>query len=237
MKGLIYKDIIVNKINFISMGIIIIYIIISLTVFTSLGVNDEIQSFIFTSVLGGLFALNFAFPSCPLESSNEDSKTKWNSYAMALPGGIKRIILEKYMLVLICQLLAVVLSFILIFSCSAIFDFDSFETKMLIMWMMLLVGIMLISLAFIMPFILRSKTGVTQIIAGCIVISLFIGIYAYIALGDISFFTQKDLFLKVLKLLITNEKKMWIGLSILVSIGALLQYLSYRICVLLYKKD
>lgn len=243
MKGLIYKDIIVGKTDVIALAFIAVYFGAFLALINVMGETTADDKFTFTAntLLGGMFAMNFSLPSIGLSCGSEDSKTKWNNYAMALPGGYKRMLLEKYLMGLFGQAIAVVISLIAIFACAKLSNLPKKAFNMYLMigvgCLMLLVGVALIVQATLLPMILRGKTGLIQVLAIVLLIGIWLGGVAYLAFGDISFFTKGHLFERIITYIVAHRKKIWLMLSGLVATGAILEFLSYRLTVFLYGRD
>lgn len=235
MKGLMYKDIVIDKADIIGAAFVVVYFAAWMLLVNSVdGLEQENLSIVSTTVAGGIFAMNFALPSIALNCGNEDSKTKWNIYAMALPGGYKRMLLEKYLIGFIGQILAAVISLIAIFVCGEVY---ALPEKFFIMHLLLCAGLMLIAQAILLPVILRGKTGIVQILVIGFIISVLLCGAAYLAFGNIDFLTKDHLLERLLAWIVTNRKRIWLMLYGLVAAGVLLEVLSYRLTVFLYSRD
>lgn len=240
MRGLLYKDVVANRLNVICMGMVIVY----LTLFMSFLIwetnkngasADDILS-IYVSLLTGITALNFSLPAFGLDCSFGDVKTKWNTYAMALPGGYRRMILAKYLLGIIGHVLAIVCSFVMILVCSIASDIE-IDLKLPVMLMLVMTGGMLIVQAVIMPFILKSHAGLVRIILGIVFLLALYGIFAYLAFGDISFFEEGDILFRIITWVAHHENKIWMFCWGLLGAGVVLEMLSYFVTVKTYLKD
>lgn len=240
MRGLLYKDAVANKLNVICMGIVFSFFImyISLLIWETNkngGTADDILA-IYISLLTGIIALNFSFPAFGIDCSFGDVKTKWNTYAMALPGGYKRMILAKYLLGIIGHVLAIACSFMIILVCSITSDIE-IDLKLPVMLMLVTTGVMLIVQAIVMPFILKSHAGLVRIIFGIVWLMALYGIFAYLAFGDISFFKEGDILFRIITWVANHENKIWMFCWGLLGAGVVFEVLSYFVTVKTYLKD
>ena len=235
MKGLLYKDLTTNKGNIFGMAFVLSYMI------TFLGVSiEEVQNgnegygLVMTMLLGSVFAVNLLLPWLFFDASIKDVKTKWNTYALALPGGYKRLIRSKYLLSIMGQTLAVIVSLILIAVCKKV---CGFEADMFVMFMLILMGNVLLIAAILMPFVLKGKIGLVQTILWVLVVLTVYGLLAYAVLGDISFFKQGNLMLRIVTWIAKNEKKIWLICWSFAGVGVISQWISYSLTVKTYLKD
>lgn len=230
MRGLLYKDIVANKINVVCMGIVMLYLTFSMCIMiwdsnTNVSANEDAM-LIYITLLFGVFALNFSFPAFGIDCSFGDVRTKWSTYAMALPGGYRRMVLEKYLIGVIFHGLAIVCSLIMIFICKIVYG-DDFDIKLPVMCMLVMTGIMLIVQAIAMPLILKSHAGAARVLFCVIVILAFYGALAYLAFGDISFFHEGDALFRIIMWIACNEKKMWMLCWGIAGAGAVFEVISY----------
>ncbi len=240
MRGLLYKDVAANRINVICMGIVIVYLTFSMGLLiwenNKNGASDYDSLSIYVSLLTGIIALNFSFPAFGIDCSFGDIKTKWNTYAMALPGGYKRMILAKYLLGIIGHILAIACSFIMILVCNVTADIE-IDLKLPVMLMLVVTGGVLIIQAIVMPFILKSHAGLVRIIFGIIFLLVLYGVFVYIAFGDISFFKEGDILFRVITWVAHHENKLWIFCWGLLGAGVVSELLSYIVTIKTYLKD
>lgn len=235
MKGLLYKDLTTNKGNIFGMAFVLSYMITFLCVSIEEVQNgNEGYGLVMVMLLGSVFAVNLVFPWLFFDASIKDVKTKWNTYALALPGGYKRLIRSKYLLSIMGQTFAVIVSLVLIAVCKKV---CSFEADMFIMFMLILMGIVLLIAAILMPFVLKGKIGLVQIIFWAVVVLTFYGLLAYAALGDISFFKQGNLMLRIMTWIAKNEKKIWAICWSAAVAGVLAEFISYVYTVKTYFED
>ncbi|MBQ1193726.1 MAG: ABC-2 transporter permease [Lachnospiraceae bacterium] len=230
MKVLIYHDIITNKTSLWGAGIILLYIVFAMIMLPFLGNSPEggaDVSLAAAEILNGaIFALNFCFPIATIECSNASCKSKWNTYAAALPGGYKKMLLTKYLFSAIGQFLAVMISILLILFCYAKYDTN---VEVPFMFLLLMTGIMLIIQSFLLPLFLMGKSSIVgKIIIFSIILIIYIG-FSYLALGDISFIKDGNFLNTILEMLYTNQSKVWCILSILNISGILLMFISYNL--------
>lgn len=236
MKGLLYKDVVLNKTNIGAMVIVIVFLAIELVtanILYDVGTAD-FSYFFNATMIGGIFALQCGFPIIAMDAGRVDAGSKWINYALALPGGYRYMVSERYILGLIGDGIALVMNFIVVGIANLLFDF---KVKLPIMLMLMFFGIMLIIQAFTLLLFSRGKKGIVGMVCLIILISAFLGGLSYLAFGDISALTEKHLFTRIATWLLTHEKRVWLVLSGLIGAGFVLEYLSYRLAVYLYKRD
>jgi hypothetical protein len=172
-----------------------------------------------------------------------DNKTKWTSYATALPGGYKNVVAEKYIIVLIGHVIAILASLITIFAIKHTFEvevdgvmIEDIGANVFIVLMLLMLGISLIGNSILIPFVSRNKPGVVNIVLTvCAVIAMY-GLFAYIALGDISFFKQGNIMERMIMWVATHKKEVWGVCYGLVGVGIVSEIVSYVVSVKNYLK-
>lgn len=238
MKGLLYKDVVLNKTNIGAMVIVIVFFAIELATANILYVPEsEAEEFLFflnVTMTGGIFALQCGFPIIAMDAGRVDAGSKWINYALALPGGYRYMVSERYILGLIGDGIALVLNFIVVGIAKLLFDF---KIKIPIMLILMFFGIMLIVKACTLLLLSRGKKGIVGTICLITLLLAFLGGLSYLAFGDISALTGKHLFTRIATWLLTHEKRVWGVLAGLIGGGLVLEYLSYRLAVYLYKRD
>ena len=172
-----------------------------------------------------------------------DRKTKWNDYVLALPGGYKVFIAEKYIVALIGNVIAVVVSLVEVFVMKCYFEVEVDGVQIedvgidgFVAFIFFMIGIFLIGNAVILPLLCRNTGRWIDIFFSiCTVIAIY-ALFAYVALGDISFFRQENLMERVILWIATHKKEIW-GISIgLVGVGIVSQIISYVATVKTYLK-
>lgn len=240
MRGLLYKDAVANKINVVCMGIVMLYLTLFMGMLiwdaNKVGASEDTLLSIYISLLTGIFALNFSFPAFGIDCSFGDVKTKWNTYAMALPGGYRRMILAKYLLGIIGHGLAIVCSFVMILICKIAADIE-IDLKLPVMLMLVMTGVMMIVQSIFMPFILKSHAGLVRVIFVIILGLVFYGLLAYLAFGDISFFKEGDVLFRIIMWVSDHKNHIWLFCWGLLGTGVVFEVLSYFITVKTYLKD
>ena len=99
-----------------------------------------------------------------------------------------------------------------------------------------MLGISLIGNSILIPFATRNKPGVVNVVLTvCAVIAMY-GLFAYIALGDISFFKQENLVQRIVMWIATHKKQVWGTCYGLVGAGVVAQIVSYVVSVKNYLK-
>lgn len=251
MKGLLYKDLVNGK-GYIGLVIFFLwYVAIMITTVggefdTAKGLAEKLE------VLAETFPLlaSNIFVACVIPTSMAtslctlDNKTKWINYSLALPGGYKNVVAEKYIIVLIGHVIGVVASIICILAIKHTFEvevdgvlIEDVGTNILLIFMLLLIGFSLISNSILIPFVTRNKAGIVNIImTTCGVIALY-GLLAYIALGDISFFRQENLLQRIIMWISTHKKQVWGVCYGLVGVGVISEIVSYVVSVKTYLKN
>jgi len=249
MKGLLYKDYINGKIH---IGIIIFYLFYLAIMITAIasdfnsaaGLEEKIAQL--SENLPILLACIFIACLIPTSMSTIlctlDNKTKWTLYATALPGGYKIVVLEKYVVVLIGHIISTIVSLAITFATEKLFTIDNeqffieINTDVFIMLMLLILGISLIGNALLLPFINRPNNGWINILFIVIAVIAVYGLFAYAALGDISFFQQENLMQRLFQWIATHEKELWAICGGLAGIGIASMTVSYGVTIKTYLK-
>lgn len=250
MKGLLYKDLINGKAY---IGVVVFYLFYAFMMVgvigwdfnaaegleAKLGVLSECYL-----MLGGCV---FAACLLPMAMSTVlctlDNKTKWTSYATALPGGYKNVVAEKYIIVLIGHVIAVLASLITIFAIKHTFEvevdgimIEDVGANVFVVLMLLMLGISLIGNSILIPFVARNKPGLVNIVLTvCAVIAMY-GLFAYIALGDVSFFKQGNIMERIIMWIANHKKEVWGACYGLVGVGIVSEIVSYVVSVKNYLK-
>ncbi len=250
MKGLLYKDLINGKAY---IGVVVFYLFYAFMMVgvigwdfnaaegleAKLGVLSECYL-----MLGGCV---FAACLLPMAMSTVlctlDNKTKWTSYATALPGGYKNVVAEKYIIVLVGHVIGVLAALITIFAIKHTFEvevdgimIEDVGANVFVVLMLLMLGISLIGNSILIPFVARNKPGLVNIVLTvCAVIAMY-GLFAYIALGDISFFKQGNIMERIIMWIANHKKQVWGACYGLVGVGVISQIVSYMVSVKTYLK-
>ncbi|MBE5965135.1 MAG: hypothetical protein E7252_09515 [Lachnospira sp.] len=247
MKGLLYKNFINGKSYIAIVAFYLVYVgsMISALSYEFANEKDimkqiELLSETFPMMVACVFVACIIPMSMGTVLCTMDNKTKWTSYATALPGGYKLVVLEKYVVVMLSHILAIMASLITIFAIknSFVLDIEGFKMDMdvFIMLTLVMVGISLVANSMFLPFITRDKGGFINVLFVVIIVVAAYAGFAYMALGDVSFFQQKNLIQKILMWVADNEKKLWaisIGLTL---VGVVSQIVSYVITKKTYLK-
>ena len=250
MKGLLYKDLINGKAY---IGLVVFYLFYAFMMVETIG--WEFASAVgLEAKLGVLFEnyillMSTVFVACliPMSMSTVlctlDNKTKWTNYAIALPGGYKNVVAEKYIIVIIGHVVGVLASVITIFAIKHTFEvevdgvpIEDVGTNIFVILMLLMLGLSLIGNSILIPFVSRNKAGlVNMVLTVCAVIAMY-GLFAYIALGDISFFQQGNIMQRIIMWIATHKKEVWGVCYGLVGVGVISQIVSYLVSVKNYLK-
>lgn len=234
MKGLLYKDIVLNKVNIIAMMVILAYIIAGIVMSGFIGTPEDAKYITSMTIFGGIFALQFGFPIIAIETGKQDTKNRWSQYVLSLPVGYRSMIFERYFLSTMSNILTVILCLMLLLVGKCAYHID---IKVHALLMLFMLGIMLVVQAVFLPLVTRGKHGIVKMITIGIVILCIYGGFAYLAFGDISAFTKKDFLSRLTIWLAENEKRIWFLASLLIAAGIVLEYLTYRLSLLLHKND
>ena len=212
MKGLLYKDLI-NGRGYI--GLVVFYLLYVFGIIESItwefnnaeGIEGKLEvlstnymilaSCIFVACL---IPMSMSTVICTL-----DNKAKWTSYATALPGGYKNVVAEKYIIVIIGHVIGVLAALITIFAIKHTFEvevdgvmIEDVGANVFVILMLLMLGVSLIGNSILIPFVTRNKPGIVNItLTVCSVIAMY-GLFAYIAVGDISFFQQGNIMQRII---------------------------------------
>ncbi|MBR3599225.1 MAG: ABC-2 transporter permease [Lachnospiraceae bacterium] len=250
MKGLLYKDLINGKAY---IGIMVFYLFHAFITVETIG--WEFVSAVGLEAKLGVLSENYillmstVFVACliPMSMSTVlctlDNKTKWTNYAIALPGGYKNVVAEKYIIVIIGHVIGVLASLITIFAIKHTFEvevdgvmIEDVGANVFVILMLIMLGISLIGNSILIPFVARNKPGLVNIVLTvCAVIAMY-GLFAYIALGDVSFFKQENLVQRIIMWIATHKKQVWGTCYGLVGVGFVSQIVSYVVSVKNYLK-
>lgn len=250
MKGLLYKDF-VNAKGYIAIVVFYLFYVFGMIEaiiweFTNaVGLEDKLASLsenymllLSCIVVSCLVPTAMATTICAL-----DGKTKWTNYALALPGGHKAVVAEKYIVALIGDVVAIIVSLATVAVVKHHFEveidgvlIEDVGADGFIVLMLLLVGVSLLGNAVMLPVICRSKENWYEIFClVCIVVIAFVG-FAYMCLGDISFLQQENLMQRIIMWIATHKKEVW-GISYgFVGVGFLAQLISYVVTIKTYLK-
>lgn len=250
MKGLLYKDF-VNARAYIAIVVFYLFFVFAMVEavawdFTNAtGLEDKLailsENFMILLsciVVACLIPTAMAMTICTL-----DGKTKWTNYALALPGGYKAVITEKYVISLIGDVVAIIASLATVAIVKHYFEvevdgvlIEDVGTDIFIVLMLLSVGVSLLGNSVLLPIICRSKENWIYIIfLVCLVVIMYVG-FAYLSLGDISFFQQDNLMEKIIMWIATHEKEVWSISYGFVGVGIVAQIASYIVTVKTYLK-
>ncbi len=250
MKGLLYKDFVNAK------G----YIVVALFYLFYVFIMIEAVAWDFTNAIGledklAILSENFMIllscivVSCLIPTAMAttictlDRKTKWTNYALAMPGGYRAVVTEKYLIALIGDAVAVIASLAAVAVVKHYFEvevdgvlIEDVGTDAFIILMLLSVGVSLLGNSVLLPMICRSKENWIEIIClVCLVVVMYVG-FAYLSLGDISFFQQENLMEKIIMWIATHEKEVWRICYGFVGVGVLAQIVSYVVTRKTYLK-
>lgn len=250
MKGLLYKDF-VNAKGCIALAFFYLFYVFAMVEVIAVDFNAAVGLQEKFAVLSGryLILLSCIFVSCLIPTSMAtaicclDGKTKWTNYALALPGGYRNIVKEKFIIVLLGHMISVVASLAVVVLSKHYFEVevDGIEIEdmgadIFILLMLVIIGLSLIGNAFIIPLVCRSKENWIEILGlVCLVIVIY-ALMAYISLGDISFIQDGNLMEKLITWIANHEKEVWEISYGLVGVGVMSQIVSYLVTVKTYLK-
>ena len=250
MKGLLYKDLINGKAY---IGLVVFYLFYAFGMVGGVGwdfnaaegleAKLEVLAECYLMLGGCVFAASLLPMAMSTVLCTLDNKTKWTSYATALPGGYKNVVAEKYIIVIIGHVIGVLASLITIFAIKYTFEvevdgvmIEDVGANVFVILMLLMLGLSLIGNSILIPFVTRNKPGVVNIVLTvCAVIAMY-GLFAYIALGDVSFFQQENLIQRIIAWIATHKKQVWGTCYALVGVGIVSQIVSYLVSVKNYLK-
>ncbi len=236
MKGLLYKDIVTNRGNIFAM-LFLLYAIIGCMVLVLWGDNDKLGvAAVVTVPVGCIFVLNICIPIISMVTGVTDHKTKWTKYALALPGGYKRIVQEKYAICIIGQAIGILLSAILILAIKLKLDIAWKVLSIYAIPVVIGVGVFSLATAIMLPVILK-KENIAEKIGIVIFILAIVGVEIYICFGNIEIFQNDDLIIKVILWFLNNMKKVWLIAGGIALAGMLVEYASYKLTVRTFLSD
>lgn len=250
MKGLLYKDF-VNARAYIAIVVFYLFFVFAMVEavawdFTNaIGLEDKLailsENFMILLsciVVACLIPTAMAMTICTL-----DGKTKWTNYALALPGGYKAVVAEKYVISIIGDVVAIIASVATVAAVKHYFEvevdgvlIEDVGTDIFIVLMLLSVGVSLLGNSVLLPIICRNKENWFEIIClVCMLVLVYVG-FAYLSLGDISFFQQKNFMQRIMTWIATHEKEVWSISYGFVGVGILAQAISYAVTMKTYLK-
>lgn len=250
MKGLLYKDLVNGKAY---IGVVAFYLFYAFMMVDVVGwdfnaaegleAKLEVLSECYLMLGGCVFAASLLPMAMSTVLCTLDNKTKWTNYATALPGGYRNVVAEKYIIVVIGHVIGVLASLITIFEIKHTFEvevdgvmIEDVGANVFVILMLLMLGISLIGNSILIPFATRNKPGVVNVVLTvCAVIAMY-GLFAYIALGDVSFFKQENLVQRIIMWIATHKKQVWGTCYGLVGAGVVAQIVSYVVSVKNYLK-
>ncbi len=239
MKGLLYKDYINGR------GIIYIVVGYAVVIYSMLvsfgneinmaeGLEERIEAFsdlfmmpfFFTSIIC-ILPVMMAIMLCAL-----DAKTKWNNYAMALPGGYKMLVKEKYILLAIAHVSGTLLGLACLPIVKYLFRIEAegilieSNMEMLLVMILAVMGASMVATALIVPLMIRRVTWVDLVTTVILIIFIY-GLLTYAAFGDLSFFEDPEMALKIMQWFIEHKNIIWVIGGGSVAGGILCQVVSY----------
>ncbi len=250
MKGLLYKDFVNGK-GYIVVAVFYLFYIfimvetVALDFSNAVGLEDKLtvlsedfMMLLSCIVVSCLIPTAIATAICTL-----DNKTKWTHYALAMPGGYRAVVTEKYIIALIGDVIAVIASLATVVVVKHSFEvevdgvlIEDVGTDVFVVLMLLSVGVSLLGNSIILPLICKSKESWLEILfLVCYVIVVYV-LAAYMALGDISFFQQENLMEKIMMWIATHEKEVWKICYGFVGVGVVAQIVSYVVMRKTYLK-
>lgn len=227
MKGLLYNDLTSNKTNFLSIFIIIAYVIAGMILTIDNSTDSELNGAVLSILNSSIFAFSLIFPLVTLECGNESSKNNWNNYAAALPGGYKLVILEKYILCLAGSAIGALINIILIVICHLQFNIS---IKMPCMFLLFMNVFMLIIQSVLLPLFLHGKSHIAGIVIVSTIVLVVFLLFTSLAIGKLPE-SSNGLFSSIIKLITMNQKKLTGILIALNILGILMMAGSYKITV------
>ncbi len=235
MKGLLYKDLITNRANIFAM-LFLLYAIIGCMALALWDDTGVLGAGAVTVPVGCIFVLNICIPLITMITGVTDNKTKWTQYALALPGGVKRIVLEKYVMCIIGQGIGILLSAILVLVVKLKLDLSWKALSIFALPAVTGVGLFGIIVAIMLPIILK-RGNLAEKIGIATLFLIAIGVELYICFGNLKIFEDKDLLMKVVMWVINNLKKIWLIAGGIAVFGGLCECISYKLTVKTYLND
>lgn len=234
MKGLLYKDLIVQKVNLICIGIVIFLLPMPLWIMA----NDEYQDEGLAAMLmcSGTYCIIFfiigMFQSAMFE---HDETKKWSGYITSSPIATEGQVASKYLMSLIISIIALFWCYIVGIICETIFEGMTSPFS-------LCVGLFYFQLfmrAVEFPFVARFGCKSGAAIKGAVFVLIILAAAVYGLFGDISFIGSFDSVMDKLISILSGDgisSYAMLILSLLPFICIALYYASYRISCRLYLK-
>ncbi len=235
MKGLLYKDIITNRANIFAM-LFLLYAIIGCMALALWNDTAVLGTGAVTVPVGCIFVLNICIPFITMITGVTDNKTKWTQYALALPGGVKRIVLEKYVMCMIGQGIGILLSVILVLVVKLKLDLSWKALSVFAIPAVLGVGVFCIIVAIMLPIILKKSSVAVKIGIAALVMLVF-GLEIYLCFGNLAIFEDKDFLIRAVMWIVENLGKVWLAVGGFALFGILCEIVSYKLIMRSYLQD
>jgi len=178
--GLIYKDFVSNKLMTYFTALLFI-------VWGLMAWQGATASSVFLISMVLMYTFSSLIPDSAL---TEDIKSKWNIYALTLPIGAKKIVLAKYLVMLMIFLVCFLFSVVLVLLSSIKYDFFEFNIFLPLTIFGFITAFESISMAFVFRFG-RRKGGIFK--AVFVLLLPFAGLM-YLLFGDLYVFGEEALF-------------------------------------------
>lgn len=160
-----------------------------------------------------------------------DEKTAWTNFALSVPKGMKKLLSQKYIFILI--LYTASLLYWLLIDRAAINILDG-NKKASTTTLLSVYAFELIVAAVTIPFLVRFGTKIGAAIKTAIVTILMAVVVIYVLFGDISFFMKKNVFVRILEFLSRDDLYVYV---IIFTVSAIVLFgISYLISLKLYRK-
>lgn len=235
MKGFLYKDIISAKVSFISIIILQLALTLSLCLaaFVTRGSTED-MNMITIIFLISYFLMFLLSTNLMTDFFAKDENHLWKYFALTIPDNVEGYVKSKYIVMILSQIFASASCVITDCICRAI-NPDMLDNTFVI-FILLIINI--IKISFQVPGIIYIGTQKGTVASNMIfVIIMFLGA-VYLLFGDLSFFMDENFFAKLYELLLSGKLSwlIWV-LALLPWISIFAFWLSYRVSVILYRKE
>lgn len=232
MKGLFYKDLLITRKIFITLGIIqaivssLVILLAVLQTWAGEGDSDTLAVWVISYF--------FMFVLCNFlnkELFMADEKRGWSNFVISSPGTSEGQVKSKYGLILLLYLLIMFAAFLTDEICVVIIGDMNFSVSSAVF---VIFCIELFLAAIELPFTFRFGVSYgANVKYGAIAVLIMVGII-YLLFGDLSVFKDMDL-VEAIKRLVSGKGMMWV-LALLPYAAGISYWISCRISIRLYKK-
>ncbi len=232
MKGLLYKDFIVNRKNLIALAEPqLFFMIVSIVTACLLKNADLVANTNMAIVIFMFFWARIYEP----RYFKEDENLKWSVFVSSTPGTYKEQVLGKYYFMFLVSLVVLFVNNFLDLITTTLCNDVNASIMALIF---LIFCFFLLEKAIVTPFMVRFGSGAPLYVWGGILGIVFVGLGIYALFGDLPITEENSdpvLLVREVMAFFQGDTGMWI-MALLPWVALAAYYISYRISLLLYRE-